>query len=86
MAPSRVFPREDEGKGMDEEHLRKVRRALFEHTPESGVVYGLYNVNERIRLNYGEGYGIHIESILNRGTRVELRLPKSKKQTEIVEK
>ncbi|MBR5938539.1 MAG: sensor histidine kinase [Clostridiales bacterium] len=77
---------EDEGKGMDEEHLRKVRRALREHTPESGVVYGLYNVNERIRLNYGEGYGIHIESILDRGTRVELRLPKSKKQTEIVEK
>lgn len=67
---------EDTGKGMDEERLRQVRKAIRNGTPEKNVVYGLYNVNERIRLNFGEGYGIHLESILNKGTRVRIRLPK----------
>ncbi len=67
---------EDTGKGMDEERLRQVRKAIRDGTPEKNVVYGLYNVNERIRLNFGEGYGIHLESVLNKGTRVRIRLPK----------
>ncbi len=67
---------EDTGKGMDEERLRQVRKAIRNGTPEKSVVYGLYNVNERIRLNFGEGYGIHLESVLNKGTRVRIRLPK----------
>lgn len=67
---------EDTGKGMDEERLRQVRKAIRNGTPEKNVVYGLYNVNERIRLNFGEGYGIHLESVLNKGTRVRIRLPK----------
>lgn len=67
---------EDTGKGMDEERLRQVRKAIRNGTPEKNVVYGLYNVNERIRLNFGEGYGIHLESVLDKGTRVRIRLPK----------
>jgi len=67
---------EDDGKGMSEERLREVRKAIRESATEQNVVYGLYNVNERIRLNYGEGYGLHLESILDKGTRVVIRLPK----------
>ena len=67
---------EDTGKGMDEERLRQVRKAIRNGTPEKNVVYGLYNVNERIRLIFGEGYGIHLESVLDKGTRVRIRLPK----------
>ncbi|MBP5491998.1 MAG: sensor histidine kinase [Clostridiales bacterium] len=74
---------EDDGKGMSQDRLREVRKAIREGTPEKDVVYGLYNVNERIRLTYGEEYGVHIESILDKGTRVSIRLPK--KSTEIVE-
>lgn len=36
---------------------------------------GLYNVQERIRLRYGEGYGLFIESKPGAGTKVEVRLP-----------
>lgn len=91
---------EDTGKGMTEERLLEVRKAIREGiasrpaggpdvqnsagaftTGTSGntAVYGLYNVNERIRLTYGEEYGIHIESTLDKGTRVEIRLPKNVK-------
>ena len=67
---------EDTGKGMEQDRLRQVRKALRNSTPEKNVVYGLYNVNERIRLNFGEGYGVHLESIPEKGTRVIIRLPK----------
>ncbi|MBR3058318.1 MAG: sensor histidine kinase [Clostridiales bacterium] len=75
---------EDDGKGMAEDRLREVRRALRERNAENGGVYGeksgvygIYNVNERIMLTYGEQYGVHIESRLDKGTRVVIRLPKN---------
>lgn len=36
---------------------------------------GFYNVNEIIRLNYGEGYGLYIESVQGEGTEVRYELP-----------
>ncbi|MBQ7408283.1 MAG: sensor histidine kinase [Clostridia bacterium] len=36
--------------------------------------YGLKNVNERIRLEYGEGYGLQIKSAPHEGTRVTIRI------------
>lgn len=38
--------------------------------------YGLYNVNERIRLEYGEGYGLSIRSRVGVGTTVTVRIKK----------
>ncbi len=37
--------------------------------------YGIHNVNERIRLAYGEPYGVQIESTPDRGTTVTVRVP-----------
>ena len=67
---------EDNGKGMTEDRLAEVRNALAEGISDKNIVYGIYNVNERIRLNYGEGYGIFIDSILDKGTKVLITLPK----------
>jgi two-component system sensor histidine kinase YesM len=39
--------------------------------------YGLYNVNERIRLEYGEGYGLKIQSQKGAGTKVKMKLTKT---------
>ncbi len=74
----------DDGIGMSAERLSEVRKALSGDEPGSGAIYGLYNVNERIRLNYGENYGITIESTQGEGTKVMIRLPKI--LTGIVEK
>ena len=38
-------------------------------------IYGLYNVNQRIRLRAGEGYGLQIDSRYEEGTVVTVRLP-----------
>ena len=73
----------DNGIGMTKERLDEIRNALKEAVPKENVLYGLYNVNERIRLNLGEGYGIEIESKYEEGTKVTLHLPKN--STEFVE-
>ncbi len=73
----------DDGMGMEEERLSEVRRELSGNGDGEGKIYGLYNVNERIKLFYGEEYGISIESEYGKGTTVTIKLPK--KSTEIVE-
>lgn len=37
--------------------------------------FGLYNVQERIRLEYGEGYGMNVTSRIGEGTTTIIRLP-----------
>ncbi len=74
---------EDNGIGMTEERVEEIRKALADKTPAESVLYGMYNVNERIRLNLGEEFGLSIESTYGEGTKVILRLPKN--STEIVE-
>lgn len=62
----------DNGSGMEEEELKAVRAALM-HKEKKG--FGLRAVQERIELYYGEGYGMHIDSVLGEGTEVNIRLP-----------
>jgi len=66
----------DNGKGIEEELLNKINKMLI-NTSEKGteVGYGIFNVNERIRLTYGEEYGLTYKSVYGEGTTVELRHP-----------
>ncbi len=74
----------DDGIGMDPIRLQEVKDILSGGEEKSGKIYGLYNVNERIRLGYGEEYGITMDSAYEKGSCVTIRLPK--KLTEIVKK
>lgn len=65
----------DDGVGMTEERLKQVRSGLTTKIGDNNDFYGLYNVNERIRLKFGEEYGLHIDSVEQRGTVVEVWLP-----------
>ncbi|MGB5824372.1 MAG: sensor histidine kinase [Proteocatella sp.] len=65
----------DDGIGMDETTLGNILKKK-PSTTKNGV--GIYNVNKRIKLQYGEAYGLHYESRLNEGTRVILKLPDKK--------
>jgi two-component system sensor histidine kinase YesM len=68
----------DNGLGMDNEILLKLQAALLntdDSDPKGGI--GLRNVNERIRLYYGNAYGLLINSWPGSGTEVTIRLPHS---------
>jgi two-component system sensor histidine kinase YesM len=61
----------DNGGGMDQETMEHVLCCQ----PETGEGhYGLYNVNERIKLFFGEEYGIRLYSQVGEGTRVEVHI------------
>jgi len=68
---------EDNGRGMTGSELEALRSALLrDETPdtlEKGI--GLVNVHQRIRLFYGEPYGVSISSTPGVGTQVEITIP-----------
>lgn len=65
----------DDGIGIDETRLRHVQSGIQNKVLTGKDFYGLYNVCERIRLNFGEEYGIFIESVYGEGTSVRVILP-----------
>lgn len=65
---------QDNGKGMDEQELELLRESMERTETEEGSI-GLANVHQRIRLFYGEEYGLRINSRAEFGTEVEISLP-----------
>jgi two-component system sensor histidine kinase YesM len=64
----------DDGCGMPPEKAANI----FEWTksnPVTGSGYGLRNINERIRLSFGENYGLSFISYPERGTAAVLKIP-----------
>ena len=57
----------DDGCGMSRPQLNR----LFQ--PGSGM--GLANTNERLRLHFGSGCGLDVESVENQFTQVTIRIP-----------
>lgn len=66
-----IFVISDTGVGIDEEIIEKVLNNLPNGKEGS---YGLYNVNERIKLFFGNEYGIKIESQKGIGTSVRIKI------------
>ncbi|WP_223589193.1 sensor histidine kinase [Neobacillus bataviensis] len=66
----------DNGSGMDEQTLSTLQKRLLEeeHTI-GGKNIGIKNVHDRIRLHFGEEYGLQIESKLGEGTAVTICMP-----------
>ena len=75
----RVFPEgenicfqvSDDGIGIEPEKLRTLRKELGNY--EEG--YGLKNVDNRVKLTYGENYGVEIDSSYGEGTTVRVFIP-----------
>lgn len=68
-----VYTITDNGAGIPPKRLQEIILGQVESAEGSGV--GLHNVHERLRLYYGDGYGLEIESEPDEGTCVTLRLP-----------
>lgn len=73
----------DDGCGMDETALLRLRRAIADKNPIGGG-FGLSNVQKRVQLAYGPEYGIEIESAQGRGTRVILRIPAKPEENRVL--
>ena len=69
------FEVSDDGVGMDEETLDHIRKELNKPAKDTDTGFGMANVNERIKMNFGDRYGISIESELGKGTTVSVVLP-----------
>lgn len=61
---------EDDGVGMSVEKLREIRESA-----ERKEHFGLKSVDARLKLYFGEAYGIEIESKPQKGTRIWVRIP-----------
>ncbi len=62
---------QDDGRGMDAARLAEV----LQSEQKDNTAIGLRNVDRRLRMLYGEDYGLRIESQSGHGTRVEIRIP-----------
>ncbi len=60
----------DNGIGMTEEQMDK---ALNQSINVNSV--GLHNIDERIKINYGDNYGISLGETLGKGTKIIVKLP-----------
>lgn len=66
-----VFVIKDNGAGMSEEQVTDILRK--ELTDSRGI--GVKNVNDRIKIYFGSEYGITVESELDVGTMITIRIP-----------
>ncbi|WHY84024.1 sensor histidine kinase [Neobacillus novalis] len=74
-----VFTVEDNGKGINPEELEQIRDRLKNKSEDLSKYrkkVGLYNVQTRILSHYGETFGISIDSKINKGTTVTIKIPK----------
>lgn len=65
----------DDGAGMDEETLNQARANCEQNVVKDAHSIGMSNVHNRIRLNYGDGYGLTLESSKGIGTTITLLMP-----------
>ena len=65
----------DNGVGMEAEELEKLRQEIQKPCQETEKGFGLANVNERIRMNFGMEYGMTIDSEKGKGTCVRIVIP-----------
>ena len=73
----------DNGRGMDEEQLQTLRKKIsgeLKTEGGSGNGIGLKNVQDRIRMAYGDGYGIEVAAMEGCYTKVYVRIPMKRGQ------
>ncbi len=78
-----VFTIEDNGIGMNEEGLEKLRKLISGELVSEELVsdeqrgFGMANVEQRLEVHYGSEYGMTVDSTYGEGTTVTVRIPKT---------
>ena len=73
-----LFTVEDNGVGMEPEQIEEI----FRRKPDGKSGIGIKNVNDRLKIWFGDAYGITIESVPDEGTKVSVRMPKVREEAE----
>lgn len=74
---------EDNGVGIDEEGLKNITENLKKNLQKPNSI-GLMNINNRLKLKFGDDYGITIASEKNKYTVVKCRIPMLRDEGEYV--
>lgn len=69
---------EDNGCGMTQEALDKLHEDIEIRDMGRSKSIGLYNINQRMKLHYGDGYRVRVYAKPGEGTRVNLTVPVEK--------
>lgn len=67
----------DDGAGIAPERLAEIRADLENMEELDNTHIGICNVHQRIKLMYGEAYGLTVQSEVKTGTRVEIVIPET---------
>ncbi|MBP1041461.1 sensor histidine kinase [Vagococcus sp. BWB3-3] len=67
----------DNGRGMDSQTLQKINDYLVDHQPYESQSIGIQNVNERLKIIFGEDYSMVYEETPGGGTTVRIRIRRS---------
>lgn len=70
-----IFEIKDNGMGISPEILAKIKETL--ESNNNGNHIGIFNVQERLKLHYGDSYNFEIISAVNEGTKVIMKIPKT---------
>lgn len=63
----------DNGRGIEPEKLEKLKNSLKEGMYDAGI--GIANVDRRIKIYFGDEYGLNMESVFGKGTTVIITIP-----------
>ena len=63
----------DNGAGMEEDEIEELNKSI--QIPEAQNGYGVRNVNQRIKIYFGEEYGLLYKKNKDQGITVEVRIP-----------
>ncbi len=70
-----AFKVEDNGVGISPQRLNELNKIINSQDHQLDKFYALQNINKRIKIFYGDKYGISIESDEGEGTTVNMEIP-----------
>ena len=66
----------DNGRGITPERLKEIHSKLEANDTSSGKSIGLTNVNKRVKMYFGDEYGLFVHSTPGEGTEMRVILPR----------
>lgn len=72
-----IFEISDNGEGIEKDMTEQLNRIMAgeEAVEDQNLYFGIRNVNERIKLNFGSDYGLKYQSKVSVGTKVVVNIP-----------